>query len=205
MFGIDFVFIILILLLSVVVHELSHGYMALYLGDPTAQHAGRLTLNPIKHIDPFGSIILPFLGYMLGGFIIGWAKPVPFNPYNLKAGRWGEALVAVAGPVSNIAIALIFTLVFRFTAGSMSVAFTEIIGYIILINIVLACFNLIPVPPLDGSKILFSLLPLPLVYKYRAMLESYGMILVIAMIFFIWPILFPFIFKLFTLLTGIVL
>lgn len=204
MVGIDFVFIILILLLSVVVHELAHGYMALRLGDPTALHAGRLTLNPIKHIDPFGSIVLPFLGYVLGGFIIGWAKPVPYNPYNLRAGRWGEVLVAVAGPLSNIAIALIFTIVLR-SFGDVGQGFIEITGYIVLINIVLACFNLIPIPPLDGSKILFSVLPLPLVYKYRTVFESYGMLLVIAMIFFIWPILFPVIFKLFSLLTGMTL
>lgn len=200
MVGIDFFFIILILLVSVVLHELSHGYAALYLGDPTAKNADRLTLNPVKHIDMFGSIILPFLGFILGGFIIGWAKPVPFNPYNLKWGKWGEALVAFSGPLTNIIVALIFALVLQY--GPQTEGFVFIVSHIILINMILAVFNLLPIPPLDGSKILFSFLPLSFVYKYRTTLESYGMILVLVAIFLIWPLLFPLIIKLFTLLTG---
>jgi len=201
MAGIDFFFVIAVLLISIVLHELAHGYTALKLGDPTALYAGRLTLNPLKHIDPLGSLIIPIFGYLVGGFIIGWAKPVPFNPYNLKAGRWGEAIVAVAGPVSNMLIALVFTLILRF--GTLGSSFVEIVGYIILINIVLAFFNLIPIPPLDGSKILFAFLPLSFVYKYRMMLEAYGIFLAIAILFMIWPLLFPFVLDIFSFVTGI--
>ena len=95
----DFLFIIIVLIMSVVVHEVSHGYAALSLGDPTAKYQGRLTLNPISHLDPVGSLLVPLLGYLLGGFVVGWAKPVPFNPYNLRNQRWGEAYVAAAGPI----------------------------------------------------------------------------------------------------------
>ena len=107
----QFIFQILILIFSVVVHEVSHGYAALALGDKTAQDAGRLTLNPLKHLDPFGSIILPSLSYMLGGFIFGWAKPVPYNPYNLKNRKWGPAIVALAGPFANVSLAVVFGLI----------------------------------------------------------------------------------------------
>lgn len=202
MAGIDFFFVIAILLVSVVLHELAHGYAALKLGDPTALYAGRLTLNPLKHIDPFGSLILPVMGYLLGGFIIGWAKPVPFNPYNLQAGRWGEAIVAAAGPLSNIIIAVIFTVFLRY-GGGLGTGFVDIVSYIVLINVVLACFNLIPIPPLDGSKIVFAFLPLPFVYKYRMALESYGIFLAIAVLFVVWPLAFPLVLKVFGLLTGI--
>src|SRR3989344_7970469 len=99
--------------MSVVVHEVAHGYTASLLGDQTARYEGRLTLNPLKHLDPFGSFILPFLSYTLGGFIFGWAKPVPYNPYNLKPGRWSEAKVAIAGPASNILLAVLFSLFLR--------------------------------------------------------------------------------------------
>src|SRR5437762_845178 len=102
----DLFYSIAILILSVVVHEVSHGYAARALGDHTAEYEGRLTLNPLKHLDPFGSVLLPLMTYYLGGFVIGWAKPVPYNPYNLRPGRWSEALVAAAGPASNFAIAL---------------------------------------------------------------------------------------------------
>src|SRR3989344_3961412 len=111
---IDFIFSILILIFSVVVHEVSHGYVAFLQGDNTAKFAGRLTLNPLKHLEWFGSFLLPLMSYFFGGFIIGWAKPVPFNPYNLRNQKWGEALVAVAGPLSNICLALFFGLLIRF-------------------------------------------------------------------------------------------
>src|SRR5581483_5504835 len=103
---INFIFEIVILILSAVVHEVSHGYAAYLQGDNTAQRAGRLTLNPLKHLEWFGSLILPAISYFLGGFIIGWAKPVPYNPYNLRNQRWGEALLAAAGPTANISIAM---------------------------------------------------------------------------------------------------
>ncbi len=154
----DTVFVVVIIIFSVIIHEVMHGVAADALGDPTARYAGRLTLNPIPHIDVFGSILLPVLCALSpGGFIFGWAKPVPYNPYNLfRSPRWGEAIVAAAGPASNLVIALITSLVIRLnifpdTAG--------VLLYIVAINVSLMLLNLIPVPPLDGSKILSSLLP----------------------------------------------
>src|ERR1041384_3295066 len=112
---VQFLFQIAILIMSVVIHEVSHGYAASMLGDETACYQGRLTLNPIKHLDLVGSFIVPVIAYMTGGFIFGWAKPVPYNPYNLRPGRWSEALVAIAGPISNISLAIIFGLILRFS------------------------------------------------------------------------------------------
>lgn len=191
--------------MSVVVHEVSHGYAALALGDPTAKYQGRLTLNPLSHLDPIGSVLVPLIGYLAGGFIIGWAKPVPFNPYNLRNQKWGEALVAIAGPLSNISLAVIFGLFIRFASGQafMTPAFLGLAGFVVMINITLAIFNLIPIPPLDGSKILFAVLP----YKWQAIrqsFEQYGLILVFVFIFFLWPILSPVVSFFFTLLTGLV-
>lgn len=195
--------------MSVVVHEVAHGYAALALGDPTAKYQNRLTLNPIHHLDPVGSILVPLIGYFAGGFIVGWAKPVPFNPYNLNAGKWGlpaqagEAIVAIAGPISNIAIAIIFGILIRvgLPYSFMTPAFLSLASFVVLINITLAIFNLVPIPPLDGSKILFALLPLKLQY-IREMLEKNGFILVIIFVFFLWQFLSPLVYKLFTLLVG---
>jgi len=160
------IFIILILLFSVVIHEVSHGYAALALGDQTAKDEGRLSLNPIVHLDPIGSFLVPLVGFLSGGIIIGWAKPVPFNPYNLRNQRWGEALVAVAGPLSNIMIAVVFSIIIKLaeSAGFATEPFLFAASYLVYINIILALFNLIPIPPLDGSKILFSVLP----YKFQS-------------------------------------
>ncbi len=188
------------------VHELSHGYMADYLGDPTARLAGRLTLNPLSHIDIWGSILVPIITSFFG-FTLGWAKPVPYNPYNLKNKRSGELLIAAAGPVSNLVIAGVFGTIVRFMmlhygalSNSFAGSFVMISSYIVVINIVLAIFNLIPVPPLDGSKILFSILPQQY-SKTRATLETYGPIFILIVVFVLWqyvvPII-PFIFKLFT-------
>ncbi len=195
----DFVFIIAILVMSVVIHEVAHGYAALALGDQTAKYEGRLTLNPINHLDPVGSVFVPLIGYFLGGFIVGWAKPVPFNPYNLRNQRWGEAIVAVAGPLSNIALALIFGTILRYVGINN---LTPLLSFVVLINLTLAFFNLIPVPPLDGSKILFAFLPLKM-YQIRQSLEQYGFFLVFIFLAFFWQFLSPVIFKVFTLLTGI--
>lgn len=149
-----------------------HGYAAYQLGDHTAKYAGRLTLNPIPHIDVFGSIILPFLTVLSTGFYFGWAKPVPYNPYNFVRMRtWGEAIVAAAGPLSNLAIAATFALIIR--SGVMPSAH-ELWGQIVIINVSLMLLNLIPIPPLDGSKILPMFLPLHLRRSYdgiRAQLE----------------------------------
>jgi Zn-dependent protease len=202
---VDVIFSIIVLVMSVVIHEVSHGYAALLQGDPTARLAGRLTLNPIKHLDPIGSVVVPIVTSLLpGGFALGWAKPVPYNPYNLRSARWGEALVALAGPVSNIFLALVFGLIIRFggTFGLLSLEFVKISAIIVITNIVLAVFNLMPVPPLDGSKLLFSVLPNRYI-KFREFLERNGLILTLFFVFFIWQIMYPIIPFLFNLLTGI--
>ena len=199
----DFLFIIIILIMSVVIHEVSHGYAALALGDSTAKYEGRLTLNPFSHLDPVGSVLVPLIGYFAGGFIIGWAKPVPFNPYNLRNQRWGEALVAIAGPLSNISLAIIFGLFIRLASDYVFInpAFLSLAGFVVMINIVLAIFNLVPIPPLDGSKILSAFLP----YKWHGFmqnLEKFGLILVFVFIFLFWPVMSPIINFLFTFLIG---
>jgi len=179
------IFPLLVLLFSVIIHELAHGYIAFYLGDQTARYAGRLTLNPLKHLDLFGSIMLPlFLFIMQSPFLFGWAKPVPINPYNLRGrdGRlkYGELKVAIAGPISNLCLALVFGLLLRFVPVFQQ---NFIFKYIVLINIWLAIFNLIPVPPLDGSWILFNLLPAKL--NWLAMLlRQYGILILLAVILF---------------------
>jgi Zn-dependent protease len=156
--AVDPIFLIIVLVLSVVIHEVSHGYMADLLGDPTARRAGRLTLNPLAHLDWLGSVVVPLMLYLLpGGLMFGWAKPVPYNPYNLRLRRWGPALVAVAGPVSNLIIATVFGLALRYEV--IPAAATTFAASLVLINLMLAIFNLLPLPPLDGSKILFALLP----------------------------------------------
>ena len=198
------IFFIIILLFSVVIHEVAHGFAAYILGDPTAKLAGRLTLNPVPHIDPVGSIMVPFiLSLIPGGLIFGWAKPVPFNPYNLKAGNYGPALVAIAGPVSNLSIALVFGLLIRLAdvINIGSTTFLTLASVVVLLNIVLAVFNLIPVPPLDGSKILFTLVP----YKWRHIvnaIERYQILLIVVVIFFAFSIISPAISILFYLFTG---
>ncbi len=160
----DIIFIVAIIVMSAVVHELRHGVAADSLGDRTARYAGRLTLNPVAHLDPFGSVLLPLvLAFSGSPLLFGWAKPVPYNPYNLKPGRFSEAIVAAAGPLSNLAIALLFGLIVRLAAfpGASDIFFT-----IVVVNVMLFLFNLIPIPPLDGSKILSALLPGPLGRSY---------------------------------------
>ena len=198
-----FIFSILVLIFSVIVHEVSHGYAAYFLGDNTAKYAGRLNLNPLNHLEWFGSFILPVVSYLTGGFIIGWAKPVPFNPYNLRNQRWGEAIVAIAGPLSNICIALIFGLGIRFgLVGQFGPSFLYISSMIVVINLVLATFNLVPVPPLDGSKILFSFLPYNMQYV-RDFLEKNQLFLVLIFIFFLWQFIAPVVSIEFRLITGL--
>lgn len=203
---------IVILLLSIILHELAHGYAALSLGDPTAKLAGRLTLNPISHIDPLGSIILP--GIMLlsqSPFLFGWAKPVPYNPYNLSNQRWGEAYVAAAGSAVNLLLALFFGLLLRFAPElGLGGAFMQIAGQIVLLNLLLALFNMIPFPPLDGSKVLGSLLPFTLWQRYMnfmAQIERFGAFALIGfLLLFIFVLSGPFnqvLFFLFRLITGI--
>lgn len=152
---------LVVLVLSVIAHEVAHGYAANSLGDPTARLAGRLTLNPLPHIDMMGSIVLPaLLVFTSSPILFGWAKPVPYNPFNLKNHRWGETLVAVAGSATNILLAIIFGLIVRFSPiiglDQTAVSFAATIAFI---NLFLGLFNLIPFPPLDGFTALRSALP----------------------------------------------
>lgn len=201
---IDLVFQIAILIMSVVIHEVSHGYAASFLGDQTAKYQGRLTLNPLKHLDFVGSLLVPVLLYISKvGIIFGWAKPVPYNPYNLKSGRWSEAIVAFAGPAANLFIAILFGSFLRIGAANFAnPAFVEIVSLIVFINILLAIFNLVPIPPLDGSKLIFAFFP-DRSYQIRGFFESYGLILILFFIFFLWQFIFPIIIWLFRLITGI--
>lgn len=200
---IDFIFSVAILIMSVVIHEVSHGLVADSMGDPTARYQGRLTLNPIKHLDPFGSVIIPALTYFMGGFIFGWAKPVPYNPYNLKNQKWGPAIVAGAGPFSNLLVAVVFGLVVRFgTLFELPTAFIQTLLLVVFINLILMVFNLVPLPPLDGSKLLFALLPTRFYYVQR-FLEQYGFFLIIVFILFFWELILPLVFVIFKLITGL--
>ena len=178
----DKIFLIIVLVMSAVFHEYMHGYAAFKLGDPTAKNAGRLTFNPIKHLDLFGSIIVPLMLIISGAsFLFAWAKPVPYNPYNLSDRKYGDAKVAVAGPLANLALALIFGLIWRFMPF-ISIAFSGFIAMIIYINLILMVFNLIPIPPLDGSKILSAFLSPEARHKYLS-LEKYGLLFVLLFVF----------------------
>ena len=193
--------------MSVVVHEVAHGYTAYLLGDNTARNSGRLTLNPIKHLDPFGSVILPLLlVFMNAGFVIGWAKPVPYNPANLRDEKKGTFFVSIAGILANLILAIVFGILIRFAPLFIGVAFLgafyKIASIIVLLNLVLALFNLIPIPPLDGSKVLFSFLPVK--YRYiENFLEKWGMFLLLFFIIFLWSYVSPLIFVIFRAITGV--
>ena len=151
------IFLYIIIIFSAIFHEFFHAWMAYILGDPTAKYAGRLTLNPLKHIDPIGTVIIPLFLLFFAGAFIGWAKPVPYNPRNFRDQKWGSTKVALVGPGANFLIALVFACLIRFVP--IAASFYIAISWIIYINIFLALFNLIPIPPLDGSKLLMDLFP----------------------------------------------
>lgn len=199
------IFYFLVLIASIIVHEVAHGLMAEREGDPTARVLGRITLNPVKHIDMFGSIILPGILILSGaGIVVGWAKPVPYNPNNLKNGRKSEAKVAIAGIIVNLSIAILFGLIIRimFHFGYISAPIIDIASIIILLNIVLALFNSIPLAPLDGFKFLSSILPLKF-YPFMRQIEKFSLPLLIIFIIFGWKYIAPVAFGLFSLLSGI--
>ncbi len=186
----DFIVTFIIFIFSVIFHEVTHGIVAEKLGDPTARQQGRLTLNPLAHLDPLGSIALPFFLLFLNFIgiptvIFGWAKPVPYNPLNFKNLKKDILKVALAGPISNLILAIIFSLIYRL--GILPYA-KEILKEIVYINILLGIFNLLPIPPLDGSKILFLFLPRGKEYL-MFYLEVYGLLLIFVFIFLFWPII----------------
>jgi Zn-dependent protease len=182
MIGIGALLNIVVLIASVVIHEVAHGWAANKLGDPTAKLDGRLTLNPARHLDPIGSILIPGILLITNApFLFGWARPVPYNPYNLKNPRRDEALIALAGPASNIILAVLAALAFRVFMPGMETLFASVLFLIVILNLVLAVFNLIPIPPLDGSKLLFAAIPSTF-GNFRATLEGMGFFLVVLFI-----------------------
>lgn len=208
---IDGLFYVIVLIMSVIIHEFAHGYSAYLLGDDTARLSGRLTLNPIKHMDLFGSFLLPlFLIISNAGFVIGWARPVPYNPDNLRKGKWGNVIVSGAGVAANLMIAIIFGMFIRFAVvfgmpvfdPTNILPFYKISIMIVMLNIVLAFFNMVPIPPLDGSKILFSFLPARLRYIENFMTQ-WGIFFLLFFIFFLWGSVAPYAYSLFDLITGI--
>ncbi|KKT28419.1 MAG: hypothetical protein UW43_C0003G0023 [Candidatus Yanofskybacteria bacterium GW2011_GWA1_44_21] len=198
------IFKIVVFILSVVIHEVSHGVMANSLGDSTAKDLGRITLNPFKHIDIFGSVILPLMLLLTNvGFIFGYAKPVPYNPANLRDKKYGPAKVAFAGPASNIILAIVFGILLRFMPDIFaSPLIPQLFLYIVWINLALAIFNLFPIPPLDGHWLLMAILPDRL-QAVKIFLYRYSIVLFLALLFFIGPILSAIVFSLMSLLTGI--
>lgn len=202
----DIILLLVVLIMSAVVHEVSHGLAAFWLGDPTAKYMGRLTLNPLKHLDPWGSFLMPALLLLLSGgrFFFAAAKPVPYNPFNLRDQKYGPAIVGAAGPLSNIIIALVFGIFLKLfiltgfvpsgdavallgnlfsgvgLLGSGLSAVAIIFIMIIYVNILLAFFNLVPIPPLDGSKLLFAVLPIR--EETKSYLEQFGLIFIIPVI-----------------------
>lgn len=205
----EFLIAIVLVILSIIFHEVAHGYVANALGDPTARLEGRLTLNPLPHIDPIGSVLLPGILALSGTpFLIGWAKPVPYNPYNLRHGKWGEAAVAFAGPATNIIIAVVFAMLLRFGVLASPLAF-QIGALVIIANLVLAIINLIPIPPLDGSKIVKALLPLQAAESYARLermtyaLGPLGLIGVLLLLIYVFSgAVGTFVFWLFSILAG---
>lgn len=195
-------FSIVALILSATIHEYMHGFAAYQLGDPTAKNAGRLTLNPIKHLDFFGSIILPLSLLMLGSsFLFGWAKPVPYNPNNLQDKKYGDAKVSAAGPLANLLVAGLFAFLFRFL--DQGTIFAYLVSEIIFINLILMVFNLVPIPPLDGSKIIASILPTKWRYRILNLDDRVSLVILFIFVFFGFRLITPIIYWLFTLLTGI--
>jgi Zn-dependent protease len=178
----------IMLLIGFPVHEFAHALAAYRLGDGTAKLFGRLTLNPIAHFDPLGGILLA-VSFIGAGFGFGWAKPTPVNPANLAGGRRGEALVAAAGPLSNLVLAAIAALPLRYILANPELQLqipsmvVQILGLFVLINLVLMIFNLLPIPPLDGSKVLFAFLPPRLAWQWRPILEQYGFVLLLLLFF----------------------
>jgi len=199
------IFFVIILIFSVIIHEISHGYIALWLGDITAKDAGRLTLNPIPHLDLFGSILFPLLLAMAGAPVFGWAKPVPYDPRFLRNPKRASGLIALAGPASNLLVAIIFAVISRLLLAQGLTEFTGtlyvLVTVIVKVNISLAIFNLLPIPPLDGAGVLFSVLPRG-TEQIQQFLNKYGIYILIALVFSGLNFLSPIMRVLFKILLG---
>lgn len=183
------VIILVVILISMTLHEVMHGYVAYWLGDNTAKDRGRLTLNPLKHIDPFMTIILPIILAISGLPIFGGAKPVPYNPHNVKYGEWGAALVALVGPLTNFLVAFIFYGIWV-TIGRPGDMALEIFQTIVYVNLGFAVFNTIPIPPLDGSRILYALAP-EFIRRGMEFIERYGVFVVFIIVMLLSPFIGP--------------
>ena len=186
---------LIIIGLVISVHEASHAYFANRLGDPTARLLGRMTLNPAAHIDPIGTVLVPLVLFLLGGFVFGWAKPTPINPLNFAHPRRDSAIVAFGGPASNFALAIVFSILFRIFPS-------DILLILISINLILGIFNLIPIPPLDGYKVLLGIVPKEIALRL-AVLENYGPIVLIIFLLFFISFLSPIVFALLNFLLQI--
>lgn len=193
-------FFLIIIIPSAIMHEYAHAWAADRLGDPTPRLAGRLTINPVPHMDMWGTLILPFSLFLLtsGQFLFAYARPVPFNPLALRWQRWGSAAVGVAGPGINLIVAFILGQLIRFLPLN---TFSDLLSVIVYANILLAVFNLIPIPPLDGSKLLYALLP-DRWYAAKVWLDRYGIFLLVIFILFLFDWVRPVILFLFNLATG---
>jgi len=181
--------VLVIILISMTLHEAMHGFMAYFLGDDTAKHHGRLTLNPVKHIDPFLTILLPLALAMMGGPIFGGAKPVPFNPSRVKYGEWGSALVAVAGPLTNFVLAFVLFGVYAVVSNSYGNGLaTDTLALAVQVNLGFFIFNMLPIPPLDGSRVLYALAP-EFVRRGMEAIERFGIIFVFLVVLLASPLI----------------
>ena len=187
---------LIVIIISVILHEVAHGYAAYLLGDPTAKLEGRLTLNPISHIDPIGTLVIPLVLFASqAGFLFGWAKPVPYNPYNLKK-RFDETIVAAAGPMTNVALALLAALLYHALGSNTSELIASFLFMVIFINLFLAVINLLPLPPLDGSKIISTLLPVGMRLRLEERIASVVdinsiLFMVVTLLFIVFVLLDP--------------
>jgi Zn-dependent protease len=193
--------LIAVLLVSVGLHEAMHGFTAHWLGDSTAYEEGRLTLNPLKHLDLYTSILLPFVLILLQLPPFFAAKPVPFNPYRVKFEEFGVGLIGLAGPLTNLSLAVIISLLLRFYGGSLSGLLAEVAITAVVINVGLFVFNMIPFPPLDGSRLLYAFAPEPL-QKVMYQIESAGFTAIVLFMFLLFPVLAPLIVSINTTLVN---